>query len=242
MYISSFMKRLICVTIFALSIPLVFNCILFSENTEFRHIYQRCVSKISPTDWYNQHLIYANNGDKKSAEVCLSISAQLGCAEAQFRLARLLMDEGKEKLAEIWMIEAAKQGNAEHQYQLGRWYDYVFSHESREKCKSSAFIWYEKSAVQNHALAAKFLAQCYRLGNGCERDLSAAEYWYKKALELGEWVNRGLAEVYIETGRPELAVPLLSAEAAEGSIQARNILKGLQKKQSKTFQENGSKM
>lgn len=46
------------------------------------------------------------------------------------------------------------------------------------------------------------------------------EYWYKKALELGEWVNRGLAEVYIETGRPELAVPLLSAEAAEGSIQA----------------------
>ncbi len=236
------MKKLIFVTLFALSLSLVCNFILFSENTEFKHIYHQCLNKISPMDWYNQYLIYANNDDKKSAEICLSISAQLGCAEAQFRLAQLLMDEGKEKLAEIWMIEAAKQGNAEHQYQLGRWYDYVFSHESREKCKSSAFIWYEKAAVQNHASAAKFLAQCYRLGNGCERDLSAAEYWYKKALELGKWVNLGLADVYIETGRPELAVPLLSAEAAAGSIHARNILKRLQKTQSKSFQEEDSRM
>lgn len=226
------MKKFFYVTLFALSISLVFNVILFFKNAEFRYISHRCLSKSSPTDWYNQYQFYANNNDKELAELCLSISAQLDYAEAQFKLAQLLMGEGKEKSAEFWMIEAAKQGNGEHQYQLGRCYDYVFSWESdaeKNKFRCQAFIWYEKAAVQNHASAAKFLAQCYRLGNGCERDLSAAEYWYKKAMELGENVNRGLAEVYIEMGRPELAAPLLSIEAAAGSIQSRNILDNLPK-------------
>ena len=206
------MKKFFYVTLFALSISLVFNVILFFKNAEFRYISHRCLSKSSPTDWYNQHQFYANNNDKELAELCLSVSAQLDYAEAQFKLAQLLMSEGKEKLAEFWMIEAAKQGNAEHQYQLGRCYDYVFSWESdaeKNKFRCQAFIWYEKAAVQNHA--------------------SAAEYWYKKAMELGENVNRGLAEVYIEMGRPELAAPLLSIEAAAGSIQSRNILDNLPK-------------
>lgn len=221
------MKKLFYVTLFALVLSLVWNFRLFSENIEFKHFFHRCLSKIDPADLYNQYQIYTNNRDEKSAKCYLSISAQLGYAEAQFKLAKLLMDEGEEKLAEVWMIEAAKQGNAEHQYELGRWYDYVFDYKSPEehdKFERLAFIWYEKAAVQNQAEAAEFLAQCYRLGSGCVRDLSAAEYWYKRAFELGQNVNRGLAEVYIETGRPELAEPLLSYEAADGSIQCRNRL------------------
>jgi len=158
------------------------------------------------------------------------ISAQLGYAEAQFKLGKILMSEGDEKLAEVWMTEAAKQGNAEHQYELGSYYDYLFSRESdeeRDRFKHLAFSWYEKAAAQKHAAAADFLAQCYRLGKGCVRDLAAAEYWYKKAAELGENVNLGLAAVYIETNRPELAVPLLSAEAAKGCSGARDLLNKL---------------
>ena len=192
------MKKLFYITLLALSLSLFWNLKLFSEsteeNTELRHISLLCTSKRSPIDWYKQHLIHANNNDIRLARLCLSISAQLGYAEAQFKLAKILLDEGEEKLAEVWMTEAAMQGNAEHQYQLGRCYDYVFSRETGEendRFRHLAFRWYEKAAAQNHASAADFLAQCYRLDRGSVRDLSAAEYWYKKASELGENVNLG---------------------------------------------------
>lgn len=223
-------KSLSIVLLISLLISIGINIKLLSENQTFEETAKLCTTKQSATDWYHQHLAYENSRDTSSAELCLSIAAQLGHAEAQSKLGRIHLDRGDEKLAETWMTEAAKQGNAEHQYQLGRCYDYVYTWESdEEKAQFSrlAFSWYEKSATQNHAAAAKFLAQCYRVGRGCEKDLSAAEYWYKKAAELGEYVNRGLAEVYIETGRPELAMPLLSAEAAAGSSQARTILNNL---------------
>lgn len=217
------MKK-IYVLLAALLLSLLWNLKLFSENAEFRHIALLCASKKSPDDWYNQYQIQINNRDINLANLYLSISAQLGHAEAQFKLGKTLLDAGEEKPAEEWMTEAAEQGNAEHQYQLGRCYDYVFTRDPGEEFSRLAFKWYNMAATQNHAKAALFLAQCYRLGKGCMRDLSAAEYWYKKASELGENVNMGLAEVYIETNRPELAAPLLSAEANAGSKHARNRL------------------
>ena len=105
-------KSLSIVLLISLLISIGINIKLLSENQTFEETAKLCTTKQSATDWYHQHLAYENSRDTSSAELCLSIAAQLGHAESQCKLGRIHLDRGDEKLAETWMTEAAKQGNA----------------------------------------------------------------------------------------------------------------------------------
>ena len=79
-----------------------------------------------------------------------------------------------------WYKKAAENGNAEAQLHMGLSEFYTDKKENKK-----AFEWFLKSAKQENAFAQKWLGMMYEDGNGCQRDLNKALYWYKKAYENG---------------------------------------------------------
>lgn len=165
-----------------------------------------------------------------------SIAAQMGNDEAQYDVGRLCISRDDDGEGEVWLKAAAEQGNPVLQYELGVRYDWIFNRDAlrgkpdQTETNKRAFYWFKLAAEQGHALAARMLAQCYRLGRGVDEDLSASEYWYKKAADGGEGDNLGLATLYLNTERPELAVPLLQIDADRGLQHARLLLREAEEK------------
>ena len=80
---------------------------------------------------------------------------------------------------ETILLEKAMTGNADYQYKLGRFY--LNTNE-----KSKGFSWIQKAALQNHKASMYFMGWCFYYGEGVEKDLQQAYYWFTKSAKNGE--------------------------------------------------------
>lgn len=77
--------------------------------------------------------------------------------------------------------QAADRGDPLAQYNLGN----HFNRAGPARDPRQAVIWWERAAQQGLVLAQHNLGSLYTLGNGIERDLEKARYWYTRAAENG---------------------------------------------------------
>ena len=120
-------------------------------------------------------------------------AAALGHAESQYAMALVMMQRDLDK-AMPWLQYASEQGYAPAQYRYGKaWI------EKGEKYKYRGMLWLEDAAKQDHPQACFVLGLCYAglLFKHTKVDLNKAEYWIKKAKELG-YENEHYAEALDE--------------------------------------------
>lgn len=88
------------------------------------------------------------------------LAAEQGLAEAQFKLAHLLVEEEiSASAAAEWMHKAAEQGMVDAQYLLGVIYAEGLGVEMDD---AKAQIWLERAIAQGQEEAAQFMADHYR--------------------------------------------------------------------------------
>ncbi len=114
-------------------------------------------------------------------------AAELGHAEAQFRLARMYYDsEGvlqrDSTQAAQWYQKAAEQGHAAAQYFLGALY---FVGSGVPQDFAMAEKWYLTAATQNQTDAQLSLGMMYFKGTGVPQDLAEAKKWLSQAVRNG---------------------------------------------------------
>jgi TPR repeat protein len=80
------------------------------------------------------------------------------------------------------ITELAKNDDAEAQYKLALIYELGMG---VEKDLSQAFLWYQKSAQQNHPKAQYNLGIFFALGKYLEKDITQAKHWIKQAHKNG---------------------------------------------------------
>lgn len=78
-------------------------------------------------------------------------------------------------------IEAAKHGNPEAQNNIGVCYDQGGMGVAQDL--NQAFLWYNKAAVQNYALAQYNMGCCYMYGRGVGMDYKKAVEWFRKSAD-----------------------------------------------------------
>lgn len=119
--------------------------------------------------------------------------AEDGDAQAQYKLARILLKKSKtgnphdeetgnaHDEAKVWAIESALQGNPDGQTLLG-----IILYEDKDY--KNAIKFYQKADAQGHPIASIALGTLYREGIGVPKDESKAFLYYKKAAEQGNLV------------------------------------------------------
>ncbi len=78
------------------------------------------------------------------------------------------------------VMAEANAGVPMAQIRMGDFYasGQAFPHDDRV-----AFLWYQKAAEQQHAIACIKLGHCYADGLGINKDSQMANFWYMKAIE-----------------------------------------------------------
>lgn len=180
----------------------IFKAISNNDNKYFdefdikklRSINFKLFEKKSDNKWYNYikalYYIYELS-DNKNAMKYYGISANQGCANAQYKLGYLYETKYKDyEKAQYWYEFAANQGYREAQSYLG--YLYENKYQNYEK----AIYWYELSNSQYS------LAYLYEKLNDYEK----AIYWYKKyhgdmfyeVIPKDENLNKYIIDKYFE--------------------------------------------
>ena len=133
------------------------------------------------------------------------------------------------------IIRDAKNGQASSQFLLGLLYTTGAESEVIEVDPHKAREWYEKAALQGHAVAQLALASIYEQGDNVERDIEKAKMWYEKAalqgaasaqLRMGEFYEKGVA---VEQDFAK-AMDWYKQAALQNSAEAKSKLEALQKK------------
>ena len=138
----------------------------------------------------------------------LSIHVSAQDADKIYEDAKALYDAKNYKAALPKLKIAAEKGNKKAQYRLGRCYDK--GHGVTEN-NNVAFVWYQKSAMQNYAKGQYALGKCYLKGKGTTTDEAKAKIWLTKAVKNpkgGQKVKEKIKQ-----------------EAKEGDKDAKNIQK-----------------
>lgn len=229
----------------ALSLIFIFSCIYFvcchnseeNKSDRAKAAVDELIAKKSYTDeqLYDLAMEAKIKGERYKAFYLLQAAADKGLDSAEFELGRCYhLGNGTNKnqsLAIKWMTKAAEKGSPTYQYRLGKYYDCLFEryNGSDGYMDRMAAKYFLKSAEQGYPDAQAAIGQCYRLGNGVEKNLNEAERWYMLAQQQGFDVERDLIWLYMETNRQEEAVPLLQKAASEGSMQAKQLLNSVQK-------------
>ncbi len=94
-------------------------------------------------------------------------------------------------------VRDAQSGDADAQYRLGLIYDNNL--EDIEKSQKIAFEWFQKAALQGHALGQYFLGSKYAAGSGTAKDYKLAKEWLQKAASKGinvayDWLRSPLMQ------------------------------------------------
>ena len=138
--------------------------------------------------------------------------AQSGDAESMYELAKALETGAhgvKVDYAEAKRLyeEAAKKGYIEAQCRLAQ----IFLKVGKEY---EAFYWYEQASLMDYALAQKKLAEFYRDGTGCEKDLEKSYLWlYLSVTSMFPYEEEG--ELFASSPELEAAASSLSKEQRE---------------------------
>lgn len=123
--------------------------------------------------------------DKHTAIEFLRLAALGGLADAQIKLAKVLIDFSLpqyDKVAFYWADKAASSNNLQAKYLLGSFYldgigtpiDYV-----------KAFQIFSDLAQKDDPLSEFKLGQMYYYGQGVDKNISIAKKWFLKAARLG---------------------------------------------------------
>ncbi len=123
-------------------------------------------------------------------------SAKHGNDKSQTNLGKIYLFDKNDGTLDIvngeeaiyWFKKAAENGNVEGQFNLAWMYGYYdnFNNNPRvEKNIKKAFEWMMKSANNEYSRSQRWLGMMYERGEGCQKDLNKALYWYKKAYENG---------------------------------------------------------
>ena len=120
-----------------------------------------------------------NKNYKEAEKLLLELKDEL--IDSKHLLADLyFLTEEKEKEVAV-VIELANEGDKEYQNILANWY---LVGENVEVDYEKAFLYMQKSAIQNEAYATVQLAEFYKEGIGTEINFEESRKWYIKAKEL----------------------------------------------------------
>jgi TPR repeat protein len=133
----------------------------------------------------NLAVLYQNKGDLKLTNKIFKLlqeSAELGNADAQFRLGEYYQDgigvEVDYQKAKYWYEKSAQQGNPAGMNNIGVLYQRGLGVEKNEKISTE---WYIKSANLGYSQAMENMTQNYYHGeNGLPKDEKKAIEWRKK--------------------------------------------------------------
>eukprot|EP00928_Gymnodinium_smaydae_P011280 TRINITY_DN14182_c1_g2_i1.p1 TRINITY_DN14182_c1_g2~~TRINITY_DN14182_c1_g2_i1.p1 ORF type:complete len:534 (+),score=84.39 TRINITY_DN14182_c1_g2_i1:61-1602(+) len=125
--------------------------------------------------------------DKVSARRWLQLAAARGDVAAKAELGMLLLRAGEKKKAALWLQRAAEDGSAVAQYDFGMaLHSGALERQGSEPRLAAAVRWLLAAARQGHAPAQSALGVCYAEGQGVERSLSLAAYWWQEAMIQGD--------------------------------------------------------
>ena len=123
--------------------------------------------------------------DETAAIRWMRKSAELGNADGQFRMGRILLsdDENADPVQALeYLKQAAKQ---EHPLAIASVGECYLEGWGVEKDEAEGFRWYTQAAETGDPICLAELGDCLELGKGCEVDLPKALELYVEALELG---------------------------------------------------------
>lgn len=138
----------------------------------------------------------------------MSITAGAQNTDQIYEEAKALYDAKNYKAALPKLKAAAEKGHKKAQYRLGRCYDK--GHGVNEDNKV-AFVWYQKSAIQDYAKGQYALGKCYMKGKGTTADQEKAKIWLTKAVKNPKGGQKVKEKI--------------KKEAKEGDKDAKNIQK-----------------
>ncbi|MCC6486169.1 MAG: sel1 repeat family protein [Candidatus Hydrogenedentes bacterium] len=146
--------------------------------------------------WYQCALDAYTQGPRELRNIahCYQGMAELGEAEAQFRLAACLSNgDGVQqdlRLAATWLERAAEQEHAQALLRLPVAYRELgdsLADASGGMHQQEAILWYQEAGSLGDGAACLRLAECYAAGRCVEqRDMPEAVAWFRKAAELAE--------------------------------------------------------
>ncbi|WP_366916758.1 SEL1-like repeat protein [uncultured Microscilla sp.] len=134
-----------------------------------------------------------------------------------------LLDSWEDIPKNVWTVfrQKAANGNPEMQYKLAELYRCAYAYER-------ALPWFEKSALQGHAVAQTTLGTMYSLGEGTNKSYEKAFQWYKKAEARNRFAQFNLGMMYYEgNGLPidkKQALYYFKKSAKQGVINAQMLL------------------
>ena len=132
---------------------------------------------------FNLAIYYLINKKMKEAKELIAKAAEKGLREAQKQYGILFWDIGEPKEAVKWWEKAAMQGSADDKDKAIMEFDGVFINGFYKKAEKKNND--EKYCEQGDADAQFNLGLCYYIGEGVDKDLEKAVYWYSKAAEQG---------------------------------------------------------
>lgn len=154
--------------------------------------------------------------DKKLAWQHLQTALSLGSVAALNTIGLLYLNELKDEKEAITYFKKATLQNYVYAYNnLGKIHE-------RKKDYKKAFEYYLKSADLEECWACNKIGEMYRMGIGCEKNMSLAYQYYNKSLELpineaSNWAKYNLAKYFYFTGNYE-------ANIEKDELKALNLL------------------
>lgn len=170
------------------------------------------------------------NNSKEDQELAwqhLQKAISLGSIAALNTIGLIYLNELNDEVKAIDYFKKATTQNYVYAYNnIGKIYE-------RKKDYKKAFEYYLKSANLEECWACNKIGEMYRLGIGCEKNMSLAYTYYNKSLELpineaSNWAKYNLAKYFYLTGNYEAniekdetkALKLLQEAIAESLIEA----------------------
>ncbi len=159
-------------------------------------------------------LVLNEDGDRADAQKWWRYAASERHAEAAYRLAELLWEEGKTDEAAAFFEQAANEGYGHAAYQRG-WLALNENHDASE-----AVRWWRKGASEQDQDAAFQLAEHF-----AEDEPDQAKRWYKQAAESGHgYAAYQLGQLLDHEGNREEAVTWMNVARDGGEQQAATEL------------------
>ncbi len=109
-------------------------------------------------------------------------SADLGSKTAMVNYAKLLLENDKCEEAIKYLIKASNLKSIYAYITLGYFY---YHGKYIDKNYEKAYHYYKLAALEDDAIAFKYLAEMYRYGYYVSKDIAMATYLYKQSIKLG---------------------------------------------------------
>lgn len=134
---------------------------------------QTLLAELALIDWVPALKLLAQQSQQskpqqqQQAETLWRRAADLGDAEAQYRLAKLMAVQKRSVQAGLWLRRAAGQGYVPAMLELAR-------HAEDNNVTADALLWYSRAAALNNADALAAMSHIYALGKGVQVNLISA--------------------------------------------------------------------